>query len=158
MMCDCLQPSDREEDWAGLCLANDEVLSAYELHEKFTQGEEEKEKEEEEEEEEKEEEENSGPIKPRTRLMTLCACSSGTVPRECDSRFCLSCQHRLVHFADDDAESRSRPSHARGSARLCPNCAGRRHSMSAGVQVERPRQGEHHSHDAGLCVYGTEQG
>ena len=30
--------------------------------------------------------------------------------------------------------------------------------MSAGVQVERPRQGEHHSHDADVCVYGDAQG
>ena len=136
---DCPQPSDRKEDWAGLCLANDEVLSAYELHEEFTK-------------------EGSDSKKTRTRLMTLCACSSGAVPRECDLWCCLSCQYCLVHFAADGAEPRSWPSHGRGSARLCSNCAGRRHSMSAGVQVERPRQGEHHSHDAGLCIYGTEQG
>ena len=30
--------------------------------------------------------------------------------------------------------------------------------MSAGVQVERPHQREHHSHDADLHVYGDAQG
>ena len=95
-----LQASDREQDWAGLCLFDGEVLSAYELHEKFT-----------------EEEENSDPIKSRTRLMTLCACSSGAVPTDFDLWCCLSCQRRLVHFADDDdddddVKSRSWPSQA----------------------------------------------
>ena len=66
IMCDCRQPSDREEDWAGLCLANDEVLSASELHEEFTK-------------------EGSDSKNTRTRLMTLCACSSGAAPREFDS-------------------------------------------------------------------------
>ena len=137
----CLsQPPDRESDWAGLCLADEEVLSAFELHEEFTK------------------KRDSGSMRSRTRLMALCACSSGAVPRECDSRRCLSCQHHLVHFADDGAESRSRSLQARGSARLCPNCAGWRHSMSAGVEMERPRQGEHHSHDASLRLYGSEEG
>ena len=136
---DCPQPSDRKEDWAGLCLANDEVLSAYELHEEFTK-------------------EGSDLKESRTRLMVLCACSSGAVPRECDLWCCLSCQYCLVHFADDGAESRSRPSQARGSARLWPNSAGRRHSMSAGIQVGCPRQREHRSHDTDLFVYGSEQG
>ena len=52
-------PPEKEKHWVGLCLADDEVLSARELHEILT-------------------EENSNPVLRLTRLMVLCACSSGT--------------------------------------------------------------------------------
>ena len=49
---------DREERWAGLCLADD-VLSAHELHDEFA----------------KKAAKSKASL---TRLMVLCACSSGT--------------------------------------------------------------------------------
>ena len=51
--------SERETNWAGLCLADEQVLSAQELHAIFT-------------------EEDPSPAARLTRLMVLCACSSGT--------------------------------------------------------------------------------
>ena len=51
--------SEREKDWAGLSLAGGEVLSAYELHESFVES-------------------KASAKLLLTRLLVLCACSSGT--------------------------------------------------------------------------------
>ena len=54
----CRPPSDREKGWAGICLPSDEILSAAELHERFTN-------------------DSPSPVAWFARLLVLCACSSG---------------------------------------------------------------------------------
>ena len=53
-----VEPADREENWAGLSLPSGETLSANELNDHFT-------------------EKSSSRTAWLTRLMVLCACSSG---------------------------------------------------------------------------------
>ena len=53
-------PSERDKDWAALSLASKETLSAFELHESFT------------------EKSLAAKLLSLTCLLVLCACSSGT--------------------------------------------------------------------------------
>ena len=55
-------------------------------------------------------------------------------------------------------EFRSQGFHERGSAGLCPSCAGWWHSMSAGGQVGYSCQREYYPADADVCLYGNQQG
>lgn len=85
MMYTSAQASDEETDWADLCMSSNEALSIHELDDKSAS-------------------QGSSPRDSCTRLMTLCASSSGPPQPRGLGWERISCQSCPAHFAAADDE------------------------------------------------------